>query len=215
MSSDQAPPKNYVSNSPESIRMFERPWMEALSRVYWWVPLLVYLPLIVALTVHASGGGIGALPLTIWMFAGIVVWSLTEYLLHRFVFHYHPSSDWGKRLHFLMHGVHHDYPSDAKRLVMPPAISMPLALLFYGLFAWILPPLQTEALMVGFTLGYLVYDLTHYALHHAQFRSGWLYRLKRYHMRHHYADPSRSFGVSSPLWDQVFGSTERRLSRGR
>lgn len=209
MSSNQAPPRHYVSNSPESIRLFQRPWLEALSKVNWWVPLLVYLPLIVVLTYRAIAG-LGPLTMALWFFAGLLVWTLTEYLLHRFVFHYHPSSDWGKRLHFLMHGVHHDYPSDAKRLVMPPSVSVPLALLFYALFAWLLQPLWAEALMTGFTVGYLVYDLTHYALHHSQFRSGWLYRLKRHHMRHHYADPSRGYGVSSPLWDYVFGSAERR-----
>ena len=214
MSSNQAPPKHYVSNSTESIRLFQRPWLEALSKVYWWMPLLVYLPVLAVLTAHARNGGLGGLALTAWFAGGIIVWTLTEYLLHRFVFHYHPSSGWGKRLHFLMHGVHHDYPSDAKRLVMPPAVSIPLALLFYGLFVWMLQPLQAQALMIGFTVGYLVYDLMHYALHHAQFRSGWLYRLKRHHMRHHYADPSRGFGVSSPLWDRVFGSSEQhRFSR--
>lgn len=213
MSSNQAPPRNYVSNSTDSIRLFRQPWMEALSKVYWWVPLLVYLPVIVALTILARSGGLRAWALLGWIAAGIAVWTLTEYLLHRFVFHYHPSSGWGKRLHFLMHGVHHDYPSDAMRLVMPPSVSIPLALLFYGLFAWALRPLPAEALMIGFTAGYLVYDLSHYALHHARFRNGWLYRLKRHHMRHHYADPSRGFGVSSPLWDHVFGSAERRPVR--
>jgi sterol desaturase/sphingolipid hydroxylase (fatty acid hydroxylase superfamily) len=214
MSSNQAPPKHYVSNSTESIRLFQRPWLEALSKVYWWVPLLVYLPVLAVLTVHARNGGLGGLALAAWFAGGIIVWTLTEYLLHRFVFHYHPSSGWGKRLHFLMHGVHHDYPSDAKRLVMPPAVSVPLALLFYGLFVWMLQPLHAQALMIGFTVGYLVYDLMHYALHHAQFRSGWLYRLKRHHMRHHYADPGHGFGVSSPLWDRVFGSSEQhRFSR--
>jgi sterol desaturase/sphingolipid hydroxylase (fatty acid hydroxylase superfamily) len=214
MSSNQAPPRHYVSNSTESIRLFERPWMEALSKVHWWVPLLVYVPLIVVLVTLSTQGGLGALELAGWITAGIVVWSLTEYLLHRFVFHYHPTSERGKRLHFLMHGVHHDYPSDAMRLVMPPSVSVPLALLFYALFVWILQPLWAEALMTGFTVGYLVYDLSHYALHHAQFRNdSWLYRLKRHHMRHHYADPSRGFGVSTPLWDYVFGSNERRTVR--
>src|SRR5438034_1200529 len=67
-------------------------------------------------------------------FLGILLWTLIEYLIHRYIFHYEPKTRWGKQLHFVIHGVHHDYPNDARRLVMPPVISIPLAFLFFGLF---------------------------------------------------------------------------------
>ena len=126
-------------------------------------------------------------------------------MLHRFVFHYHPKQAWAQRLHFIMHGVHHDYPSDAGRLVMPPAGSIPIVLLMYALFDWLLPA-HTEVFMAGMLSGYLVYDMIHYALHHASFRSGWLKTLKQHHMRHHYSDPNNGFGVSSRLWDSIMGT---------
>jgi sterol desaturase/sphingolipid hydroxylase (fatty acid hydroxylase superfamily) len=63
-----------------------------------------------------------------------------------------------------------------------------------------------DPLFAGFILGYLAYDLIHYATHHFMMRKGALKFLKRYHMQHHYKTPDRRFGVSSPLWDMVFGT---------
>ena len=184
--------------------MFGPDWMESLSKVYWWVPPAVYLP-VLALLLSRLIPEIGALRTAAWWMVGAAIWTPTEYLMHRFVFHYHPRSGWGKRLHFILHGVHHDYPSDAHRLVMPPSASLPIAAAFFALFVAIFGLVPAQGVMAGFLCGYLVYDLLHYAMHHAQFRSGsWLYRLKRHHMQHHFSNPSRGFGVSSPLWDKVF-----------
>ncbi len=109
----------------------------------------------------------------------------------------------GKTLHFLVHGVHHDYPQDASRLVMPPILSVPLALFFYGLFLMIFGRLAPAA-FAGLLFGYLCYDMIHYATHHFSMKRGvWLW-LKQYHMRHHYKDDHAGYGVSSPLWDYVF-----------
>jgi sterol desaturase/sphingolipid hydroxylase (fatty acid hydroxylase superfamily) len=138
--------------------------------------------------------------------AGLFVWTLTEYLLHRFVFHYEPKTGWGKRLHFLMHGVHHDYPQDSKRLVMPPVISIPLAALFLGLFSLILPAGHVASTFAGFIFGYICYDEIHYATHHAPMKGKLGLWLKHHHVRHHYLDPDRGYGVSTPVWDYVFGT---------
>lgn len=208
--------RNFVSNSKESIRMFGPDWMEALSKVHWSVPLVVFVPAMLALL------GWSLLqqqlqPSTVaaWFLGGAAVWSLAEYLLHRFVFHYQPRSGWGQKLHFIFHGVHHDYPSDAKRLVMPPSASIPIACGFYALFRWLLPEQGAHPFTAGFMLGYLVYDMTHYAVHHATFQQPWLKALKRQHMQHHFVDPTRGFGVSSPLWDHVFGTPRVRGAQGR
>ncbi|MBP1658719.1 MAG: fatty acid hydroxylase, partial [Bacteroidetes bacterium] len=140
--------------------------------------------------------------------AGLTFWTLTEYLLHRFVFHYEPTSTWGKYLHFMMHGVHHDYPNDSKRLVMPPSVSIPLALLFYGLFTLILGPAYNLPFFGGFIMGYIFYDEIHYATHHAPMKFGLWQKMKHHHVLHHYHDPGRGYGVSSPLWDYVFGTMD-------
>ncbi|XZF15157.1 sterol desaturase family protein [Chitinophagaceae bacterium MMS25-I14] len=198
-------PKNFVSNSKESVRMFKSDFMESLSKVHFSVPLIIYIPVIAYFTYRALVQI--SLPAYLLYFAiGIAVWSLAEYLLHRFVFHFVPKSKWGLRMHFIFHGVHHDYPNDVKRLVMPPSVSIPLAFLFYFIFSFILPQEHLFAFFPGFVTGYLFYDISHYALHHFNFKGNFWKRLKKHHMLHHYSDSSKGYGVSSPLWDKIFSS---------
>jgi sterol desaturase/sphingolipid hydroxylase (fatty acid hydroxylase superfamily) len=137
---------------------------------------------------------------------GLLAWTLTEYIMHRFVFHFEPKSAVGKRLHFLFHGVHHDYPNDAMRLVLPPSMSIPLATGFYFLFHALLPVTYMDGFFATFLAGYLVYDISHYALHHSKFNNRFWKKLKHHHMQHHYADPTKGYGVSSALWDKIFRS---------
>lgn len=199
--------KNFVSNSSDSIRMFKNSFLESLSKVDFYVPLIVFIPVIVYLIwkcliqLHMN-----VLTFLAYIVFGLFIWSFTEYVLHRFVFHFYPKSNWGKRIHFIFHGVHHDYPNDAKRLVMPPSASIPLALAFFFLFNAILPVDTVFAFFLGFITGYLAYDMGHYALHHANFKSPILKRLKQHHMLHHYSDSTKGFGVSSDFWDNIFRS---------
>lgn len=197
--------KNFVSNSSESTRMFKSDLLESLSKVPFYVPLIVYIPVIGYMTwrslavnsmnlLHFAGAVVG----------GILIWSIAEYVLHRFVFHFHPTSSWGRRIHFIFHGVHHDYPNDARRLVMPPSASIPLAILFFLLFQAIFAPYWLYAFFAGFIIGYLIYDMTHYALHHHNFKSAFWRNLKKHHMLHHYSDETKGYGVSSAFWDSVF-----------
>jgi sterol desaturase/sphingolipid hydroxylase (fatty acid hydroxylase superfamily) len=141
--------------------------------------------------------------------AGLFIWTFAEYSLHRWVFHYHPTSELGKKLHFLMHGVHHDYPQDHTRLVMPPPVSIPLAAAFGFLFSWLFGA-HWEAIFAGFLVGYVIYDTTHYATHHWKMQSGLGRFLREYHLRHHFRDDDLGYGVSSPLWDYVFGTVSTR-----
>jgi sterol desaturase/sphingolipid hydroxylase (fatty acid hydroxylase superfamily) len=115
-----------------------------------------------------------------------------------------PKAKWALRLHFIFHGVHHDYPRDAKRLVMPPSASIPLAVGFYFLFSIFLVAPKLYSFYSGFIFGYLVYDMMHYALHYYNFKTGIMKKLKHHHALHHYADEYKGFGVSSALWDVVF-----------
>ena len=109
-------------------------------------------------------------------------------------------------MHFIFHGVHHDYPRDKKRLVLPPSVSIPLATAFYFLFNSFLPLQSLFAFFPGFLLGYLIYDMLHYAMHHYNFKSGIMKRVKQHHMLHHYNEPTKGFGVSSSLWDIILRS---------
>lgn len=198
--------KNFISNSETSTRMFKYGWMEALSKVHFSVPLIIYIPVIGFLCFKAISNGIAALAFSGYFIAGFLVWTITEYLLHRYIFHYVPTSKIGLRLHFIFHGVHHDYPKDKLRLVMPPSASIPLALLFYFLFSLVLHGAALYSFFAAFLLGYLTYDMMHYAMHHYTFKSGLMKRIKKHHMLHHYQDASKGYGVSSALWDKVFHS---------
>jgi len=199
----------YVSNKDETVRMFQSDFMEFFSRVHPITPLVLYLPVVGAmLYVSVWQRQLSLVAVTALFLLGILLWTLTEYLIHRYIFHYEPKTRIGKRLHYIVHGVHHDYPSDGRRLVMPPSISVPLAFLFYGIFLLIFGRL-TPAVFAGLVFGYVCYDMLHYATHHFPMKRGiWLW-LKQYHLRHHYKDDHVGYGISSPLWDYVFRTTRR------
>lgn len=199
--------KNYVSNSSGSIRMFKNGLMEGLSKIHFSVPLFIYIPVIIAFSVLSFRENSTVSAFCGYLLLGIAVWTITEYVLHRYIFHFYPTSEWGKRIHFIFHGVHHDYPRDAKRLVMPPSASIPLATLFYFLFYFFLPgKSQLYAFFPGFLIGYLTYDMMHYAMHHYNFKSDFWKKIKQHHMLHHYSDSTKGYGVSSSLWDEIFRS---------
>lgn len=201
-------PKNFVSNKDETVRMFENDFLEALSRVHWTVPLWVFVPIIMILLYR--GIYILSLPTTeiiLLVIYGLIVWTFTEYTLHRFVFHHQLKSSVGKRIHFLIHRVHHDYPKDSKRLVMPPSVSLPLATFFYLLFRALIGNTYLMPFFAGFLTGYLFYDITHYAIHHFNMRSKFWLWIKNHHSKHHYQNSNLGYGVSQPTWDYFFGTT--------
>ena len=147
------------------------------------------------------------------MLAGYVFWTLTEYWMHRLIFHFEPEEGLGARLHWIIHGVHHDHPNDPLRLVMPPSVSIPLALGFWGLFVVVLGTPWAHIFLAGFLSGYLMYDMTHYHVHHHRPRTRVGKLVRELHMRHHFQDDTKGFGVSAPFWDYVFGTPQRRSGR--
>jgi sterol desaturase/sphingolipid hydroxylase (fatty acid hydroxylase superfamily) len=188
--------------------MFGSPLLDRFTRVHPVVPVLIFVPAILALVLtgeqrvgvgHAFGLVLG----------GYAVWTLTEYWLHRVVFHFEPQRGFGARLHWMIHGVHHDHPNDPLRLVMPPAASVPLALVVIGLLWLIVGPVHAPAVVGGFFVGYVIYDEMHYALHHHTPKSGLGKRLRELHMRHHFQDDERGFGISAPYWDIIFRTVPR------
>ena len=191
---------------PETCRMFESDFLEKFSRIHpatpfvFWIPIAAFV-LVRALYAHTLPTSTALLLVPV----GTLVWTLAEYILHRWVFHWTNESSWGKRIHFLFHGVHHDFPNDKDRLVMPLLMSVPLGIIFYSLFSVTLGRF-TAPMFTGFVLGYLCYDGTHYAVHHFKQTSRFGKWVKRHHMLHHHMDHDGGFGVSSALWDLVFGT---------
>src|SRR3954465_14946109 len=200
---------DYLKASPP---MFESRLLDRFTRVHPAVPLVIYVPLIVVMLVLGVGrdGWWDTLGLAL---TGYVLWTLFEYWLPRLVFHLEPEEGFGARLHWMIHGVHHDHPNDPLRLVMPPAASVPLALVFYALFWLVLGADRALAFGAGFLAGYLAYDMIHYHLHHHTPRTRAGRWLRELHMRHHFQDDERGFGISAPYWDRVFGTMHVRRGR--
>jgi dihydroceramide fatty acyl 2-hydroxylase len=189
--------------------LFKSRFLDFFSRIHPAVPALIYGPVIAVLITLGARDGQAALTIVLLVLGGLFLWTLSEYWLHRKIFHWDPDHPIGHRLHFIIHGVHHDHPNDRMRLVMPPGASIPLAALFFGLF-WLVFGLPTAyPLFAGFLIGYLAYDYTHYYLHHFVPRSALGKRLREQHMRHHFQDHRYGFGVSTPLWDAVFRTLPR------
>src|SRR5215218_11156477 len=140
--------------------MFNSALLDRFTRVHPAVPVLIYAPVIAVLllTGEQRVGLANSLGL---LLGGYAVWTLTEYWLHRVVFHFEPQKGLGARLHWMIHGVHHDHPNDPLRLVMPPSASIPLALLFAALFWTVLGGHWWLPFTAGFLAGYLAYDMIH------------------------------------------------------
>lgn len=197
-----------------SPRMFENDFLDFFSRTHWLIVPTLYVPLSLGAAAYGVSQGVGLLT-TLFAFAlGYVIWTLTEYWLHRTAFHWIPDASWGEQFHFLVHGVHHKWHKDPYRLVMPPAVSITLAVVFYGMF-WGLGQLGALAGLAsgwhlgaygGFVLGYCIYDCTHYIIHHWRVKHPWLKALRAHHMNHHFNEPELRFGVSTTIWDKVFGT---------
>jgi len=192
--------------------LFRNRFLDFFSRIHPSVPAIIYLPVATALVVLGANEGQGALTVVLLVIAGLALWTLAEYWLHRKLFHWEPDHPIGRRMHFIIHGIHHDHPNDKLRLVMPPAASIPLALVFFGAFYLIFGTPTAYPIFAGFLLGYLVYDYTHYYVHHFVPKSTLGKRLREQHMRHHFQDHRYGFGVSTPLWDAVFQTLPRRRS---
>ena len=198
-----------INHDETPLRLFKSDFLEFFTHIHPVTVLVLFVPVAVFFMARALANGGALAPVLLAYFAGILVWSLSEYLLHRFVFHFEPKSEFLQRVWYLIHGVHHEQPQCKTRLVMPPILSIPLALLFYGLFEVIVGmvlemPRMSGPAFSGFVTGYLAYDMMHYAEHHLSMRWGFLKYLKRYHLRHHFKNPDHGFGVSSPVWDVVF-----------
>lgn len=201
-----------INHDKEPIRLFKSDFLEFFTHITPTAVLIIWSPVVIFFITRAIlNENLFANPVLIptAILLGIVFWSFTEYILHRFLFHFRPKNAAQERIAFLFHGVHHAQPQCKTRLVMPPAVSIPMALIFYFLFwlifnQWLNIGYWADPLFAGFMIGYLAYDLIHYATHHLPLHGKVLKFLKRHHMYHHMRTPDARFGVSSAFWDIVF-----------
>ena len=204
-----------VESSKAPIRLFKSDFLEFFTHIHPGVVLIIWIPVAMFFAVFGlmnRPDGTSLLYFPICLVAGLILWTLTEYGLHRFVFHFRPRNQWQERISFLFHGVHHAQPMVKSRLVMPPAVSIPLALLFYYLFVVIIggffgQPHWVYPLFAAFLTGYIFYDMSHYSCHHFNLKSRYLIMVRRNHMRHHWKTPDKRFGVTNIFWDMCFGTS--------
>jgi sterol desaturase/sphingolipid hydroxylase (fatty acid hydroxylase superfamily) len=195
--------KAFVSNQDESIRLFKKDFLEILTKVHPATPLVIFVPVISYLLIQVTKISSVA-SVALYFVLGLTFWTLFEYLMHRFLFHFEPKGRITQRLHYLFHGIHHDYPRDSRRLVMPPSVSMLLSRLIYWGMGKVFSVQVLPSFFSGFMLGYLCYDMIHFGIHHFNFKNPLWQVIKKHHLRHHYTDHEKYFGVSSPLWDFIF-----------
>lgn len=205
--------QHQVYNSKEPIRLFKSNFLESFTHISPIVVLVVWMPIslfLFILGILQRPPQVSFILIMLSFIIGLFCWTVLEYVLHRFLFHATPHSPKAKRAIFLLHGIHHAQPMVKTRLVMPLLVSVPLAIPFYLLFYVIFSLLRItwwlNPFFGGILLGYLTYDMTHYALHHIKLQWDYFNTLRRTHLHHHTGTPVRSFGVTSPLWDIVFGT---------
>jgi dihydroceramide fatty acyl 2-hydroxylase len=190
-------------------------FLDRAIRVSPLAPVFVFGPVIVVLAVLALERMSPLIALA-WAAGGYLFWTLTEYWMHRVVLHLEPERGLGARLHWMFHGAHHEHPNNPEFVVAPPIVSVPLGALFCLAFFIVLGAPAWLAFAVGFIFGYVLYDVTHYRLHQRRPRTRVGRLLRELHMRHHFQDGTRGFGVTGPYWDHVFRTAlaRRGLLRG-
>jgi len=216
----------------KTARIFGPDYLEVHTRTEWYIVPLIWLPISSIIFLrsalqfsglahssifHASNLAIASIPALSFAKTGVcfiignIIWTLLEYFLHRFLFHIdsvlpdHPAFF---TLHFLLHGIHHYLPMDGLRLVMPPLLFFALSYPFTQLAHVLFPTAIANGIISGSFAFYVLYDCMHYALHHTRLPD-YVREQKKYHLAHHYKNFELGFGVTSKVWDYVFGTVLR------
>lgn len=187
-------------------RIFKSPALEALTKTHIAVPLTLFWSAgIITLWYSMAKLDISWLTAIAFFLFGALLFTLVEYLMHRYLYHIPAATEKRKRFQYVIHGVHHDHPRDKSRLALPPVLSVVLAVLFIALFRLALGP-EGYAFGGGFLFGYSTYLLAHYAIHMYKPPKNFLSIIWKHHNLHHFVGDDGAFGVSSPMWDYVFGT---------
>ncbi|CAG8670514.1 14069_t:CDS:2 [Funneliformis mosseae] len=192
---------------PYSARLFANPWLELLTKTPWYAIPILWIPVVSYHLFMASE--LGSKLVTIFFIIGIGVWTFLEYVLHRYLFHVDsllPDHPYALTVHFALHGIHHYLPMDNLRLVMPPVLGFTIAWPISQLAYLIFPTEIAHAIMAGAKFAYTIYDVTHFHLHHSRPFGKHLREMKTYHLAHHYKNYELGYGISSKMWDYVFGT---------
>ncbi|MBP9082742.1 MAG: sterol desaturase family protein [Bacteroidia bacterium] len=201
-----------ISNSGSG-RLFKSGLLEKLTRTNFLFPVIFYYAASAGCLIYAHYS-LNQVSWFNWLLVpcGMLMFTLVEYLLHRFVFHFRAETPKEQKLKYTIHGVHHAFPKDKDRLVMPPVISIGVASLFWILF-YLFTGDYVWYLFSGFLAGYSTYLIIHYSVHRYRQPRNFLKVLWRHHSLHHYYSDEVAFSVSFPVWDWIFGTLPTRKSK--
>ncbi len=186
--------------------VFKNPILEKLTKTHIAVPLVLYTILSAGFIYYGiAEKGFTASQTVLLFLTGVISYTLVEYLMHRYLYHIEPYTKALENFSYKVHGVHHEYPKDKKRLAMPPILALVLVAFFFLLFG-ILMGNNVFGFLPGFLMGYTLYLGIHYSVHAFKVPDNFLRILWHHHAIHHYRQPDRAFGISSPLWDHIFGT---------
>ena len=194
-------------------RLFSNPILEKLTRTHISIPIIIFFIFAVVLlswsinhTNLSNGTTVGM------FFIGFLSFTWVEYNTHRHLFHMKTYTRIRAKIQYTVHGVHHEYPKDKDRLAMPPLLSITICTILLLLFRLIMGDF-VFSFFPGFLVGYAAYLAIHYMVHAYPppknfFKIWWIN-----HGIHHYKNGEIIYGVSSPLWDYVYGTMkEKKLS---
>ena len=198
-----------------SPQLFKNPILEKLTHTHISMPLIIFSVISAALIYYGIiEKGFETPQMILLFFAGLFFFTFVEYIMHRYLYHIPATSERKKKISYTMHGVHHDYPKDKSRLAMPPVLSLVVATVLFIIYRVVLGD-YVFGFLAGFLIGYAGYLAVHYSVHAFKVPSNFLKVLWHHHSIHHYREPDRAFGVSSPLWDHIFRTMTRKNPRGR
>jgi sterol desaturase/sphingolipid hydroxylase (fatty acid hydroxylase superfamily) len=201
-------PGSKRKDRPIAIKVLKNNVLEnVFSRAHWVTPIIWFGGLIAFGLYRGATDPVTAGPRLIGYFLfGWLLWTFAEYMLHRFIFHMEAKNESERMRVFLAHGYHHDFPDDPMRLVAPPLMSWGPAVIFAVVYYFAFGRHQWLPIIAGTATGYVAYDWIHYYTHHGRPTGGIGKWLRKYHMKHHFKDGNAWYGVSTPIWDFVFGT---------
>ena len=196
--------RSYKIDNSGTTSLFKNPFLESLTRTHFAFPVILYYVMSISILIYTFINHKLEIISFFYLFPlGFITFTFVEYSIHRWVFHFTPHSEKQKEVKYKIHGVHHQFPKDKDRLVMPPVLSVLIALLFYGLFSWLMG-LKILFFFPGFLAGYSTYLIIHYAVHRFHPPNNIFKVLWTHHALHHYKSEDAAFAVSFPFWDYLF-----------
>ncbi len=203
----------YRPSRAERIRLFENAVLERLTLTPLWLFVAVWTVVVGGLSCQVAADGRPTATTAGLILGGWLLWTLFEYVMHSLLFHLRPSSTYATRLIFLLHGNHHQEPTDPLRNLIPPGLGVTVAAGFWLLFFRLLPEGTRMPLFLGFVVGYVAYDLLHFACHQSKMPGRFLTPIKRHHLLHHYTSSDGNYSVTFIAWDRLFGTRLRTRAR--